>query len=174
MNLRLQHTYNEHKKGGENMNQVGLVGRLTKTPELKYYNEKRPYTTFTLAINRPYRNQTGQYESDFVQCSAWGKLAESITKHCGKGSLIGVNGRLNSRSYTNKENERIFTLDVLAEAVRFYALKGRDQSIDLSEFVDREEEIQGHSSELQSNPQIVAERKEQLQKSKKQSLPIPS
>ena len=157
------------------MNQVGLVGRITKTPELRYYNEKRPYTTFTLAISRPYRNQGGQYESDFVQCSAWGKLAESITKHCGKGSLIGVNGRLNSRSYTNKENERVFTLDVLAESVRFYALKGRDQSIDLSEFVEGSEEEQGQISELQqNNPQIVAERKEQLQKSKKHSLPIPS
>ena len=156
------------------MNQVGLVGRITKAPELRYYNEKRPYTTFTLAINRPYRSQGGQYESDFVQCSAWGKLAESITKHCGKGSLVGVNGRLNSRSYTNKENERVFTLDVLAESVRFYALKGRDQGIDLSEFVEVGEEGQRHSPELQPNPQIVAERKEQLHKSKKHSLPIPS
>lgn len=156
------------------MNQVGLVGRITKSPELRYYNEKRPYTTFTLAISRPYRSQGGQYDSDFVQCSAWGKLAESITKHCGKGSLVGVNGRLNSRSYTNKENERIFTLDVLAESVRFYALKARDQSIDLSEFVEDREEEEGHFSEVQSNPQIVAERKEQLKKSKKHSLPIPT
>ena len=155
------------------MNQVGLVGRITKDPELKYYNEKRPYTTFTLAVNRNYKSQGGHYEADFIQCSAWGKLAESITRHCGKGSLVGINGRLNSRSYKNKENERIFTLDVLAETVRFYALKDRVQATDLSGFeeIGDEEPIQQVN---QSNAQIVAERKEPLTKSEKQALPIPS
>ena len=67
------------------MNQVGLVGRITKDPELRYYNEKRPYAVFTLAINRSYKNNQGNVDADFIQCTAWGRLAETIAKHCGKG-----------------------------------------------------------------------------------------
>ena len=105
------------------MNQVGLVGRITKDPELRYYNEKRPYTVFTLAINRSYKNNQGNVDADFIQCAAWGRLAETIAKHCGKGSMIGINGRLNTRSFVNQNNVKMYTMDVVAEDVRFYQLK---------------------------------------------------
>lgn len=105
------------------MNHVGLVGRITKTPELKESATERKYTSFVLAVNRHYRNNQGEIDADFVYCSAWGKLAEHIAKYCGKGSLIGVTGRLNSRSYTNKDNAKVYATEVVVEEVRFYTLK---------------------------------------------------
>lgn len=105
------------------MNHVGLVGRVTKDPILKKLPEGRILTNFTLAINRNYRNNEGTVEADFVLCSAWGKLAERIAEYCGKGSLVGVNGRLLTRSFTNKENKRVYSTEVLIDDVRFYILK---------------------------------------------------
>ncbi|MER1998522.1 MAG: single-stranded DNA-binding protein, partial [Lysinibacillus sp.] len=79
------------------MNQVGLVGRLTKDPSFRVISDTKQSTSFILAVNRNFKNQQGKIETDFVLCIAWGKLAERIEKHCGKGSLIGVNGRLQTR-----------------------------------------------------------------------------
>ncbi|GLC87904.1 single-stranded DNA-binding protein [Lysinibacillus piscis] len=105
------------------MNQVGLVGRLTKNPELRYLSGNRIQTHFSLAINRNYKNSHGEIEADFILCAAWGKLAERIVKYCGKGSLIGVNGRMQSRSFINEHNTKIFMTEVVVEDVRFYQLK---------------------------------------------------
>ena len=105
------------------MNQVGLVGRVTKDPVLRQLSENRMYTNFTLAINRNFKNSEGNIEADFVSCIAWGKLAERVVKYCGKGSLIGVNGRLQSRTYTNRENQKVYTTEAAVEDVRFYVLK---------------------------------------------------
>jgi len=105
------------------MNQVGLVGRLTRDPILREFPNNRFQTSFVLAINRNYRNNQGSVEADFVLCVAWGKLAERIVRYCGKGSLVGVNGRLHTRSYTNKEQNRIYTTEVYLDDVRFYTLK---------------------------------------------------
>lgn len=167
------------------MNQVGLVGRIIRDPELRYYNEKRPYTTFTLAINRSFKNNQGNVEADFIQCCAWGRLAETISKHCGKGSLVGVNGRLNARSYTNQQNVKVHTLDVVAEDVRFYALKEPGKSFDMSGFVKADDkphqsdpnEAVG-TAETTSKSSIVAETVEKLsvpkESKKHRKLPIPS
>lgn len=105
------------------MNQVGLVGRLTKDPNFKVISDTKQCTSFVLAVNRNFKNQQGKFEADFVLCIAWGKLAENIYKYCGKGSLIGVNGRMQTRSYTNAEKVRVYTTEVVAEDVRFYKLK---------------------------------------------------
>ena len=77
-------------KGGVRMNQVGLVGRLTKDPTLRQLSENKSTVSFVIAINRNFRNNQGSVDADYLLCVAWGKLAERIAKHCGKGSLIGV------------------------------------------------------------------------------------
>ena len=105
------------------MNQVGLVGRLTKDPNFRVISDKKPSTSFVIAINRNFKNQQGKIETDYVLCIAWGKLAERIEKFCGKGSLIGVNGRLQTRSYINKQDIRVYTTEIVVEEVRFYQLK---------------------------------------------------
>jgi len=105
------------------MNHVGIVGRTTKDLSLRQLSEGHVQTTFTVAINRQYKNSEGVNEADFVRCIAWGRLAEQLIKYCGKGSLIGVKGRLQTGSYTNRENQKVYTTDVVAEEIRFYALK---------------------------------------------------
>ena len=109
------------------MNQVGLVGRITKDPVLRQLSDNKQQTSFFIAINRNFRNNQGAVDADFVQCVAWGKLAERIVHYCGKGSLIGINGRLQSRTYMNRENKKVYMTEVVVEDVRFYALKTRDQ-----------------------------------------------
>ena len=174
------------------MNQVGLVGRITKDPELRYYNEKRPYTVFTLAINRSYKNNQGNVDADFIQCAAWGRLAETIAKHCGKGSMIGINGRLNTRSFVNQNNVKMYTMDVVAEDVRFYQLK-TPSLVDLNDFEQPEQSSTAaaetssetplndaisssiSSKDSVSNESIVAETVDSLNITKtKAKLPIPS
>ena len=104
------------------MNQVGLVGRITKDPTLRQLSERRNQTSFSIAINRPFKNSQGMVDADFIYCVANGKLAEHIVKYCGKGSLIGINGRIQTGSYF-KDNQKVYTTEVIVEAVRFYALK---------------------------------------------------
>lgn len=108
------------------MNQIGLVGRLTKDPVLRKISETRVQANFTVAVNRNFRNYKGDIEADFLYCTAWGKLAEHIAKYCGKGSLIGINGRLQSRSYVREDNAKVYMTEVVVEEVRFYVLKSKD------------------------------------------------
>lgn len=108
------------------MNQVALVGRITKDPELRQLSEGRVQTSFIIAINRNFKNGNGEVDTDFVSCSVWGKLATNVVKYCGKGSLIGVGGRLQSRSYEREDGRRVYVVEVVADEVRFLALKERE------------------------------------------------
>lgn len=111
--------------GGECMNRVGLVGRITKDPSCRVVSATKMCTSFVLAVNRNFKNSQGKVDADFIMCVAWGKLAERIEKYCGKGSLIGIDGKLQTRSYTNKDNVKVYTMEVIVEDVRFYQLKDR-------------------------------------------------
>ena len=80
-------------------------------------------TSVTLAVNRPFRNQQGELGTDFVQCTLWKKVAENTVQYCRKGSLVGVTGRIHTRSYENQEGKRIYVTEVIAESVRFLETK---------------------------------------------------
>ncbi|MFF2753440.1 single-stranded DNA-binding protein [Psychrobacillus sp. NPDC058041] len=105
------------------MNTVSLIGRMTKAPQLKYLTEGRLQTSFVVAVNKGYKTD----EADFVLCTIWGKLAETTVKYCGKGSLVGITGRLNTRSYEKGEGTRVFVTEVVVEDIRFLATKKRDE-----------------------------------------------
>ena len=140
------------------MNQVGLVGRLTKDPTLRQLSENKSTASFVIAINRHFRNNQGGVDADYLLCVAWGKLAERIAKYCGKGSLIGVTGRLQSRAYTNKDNIKVYTTDVVVEKVRFFVLKQREEQLDGSmqdETVSLEEQFLLPSEDEEANAQTV-------------------
>ena len=81
------------------MNRVVLVGRLTKDPDLRYTPNGVPVATFTLAVNRTFTNQQGEREADFINCVIWRRPAENVANYLKKGSLAGVDGRIQSRSY---------------------------------------------------------------------------
>lgn len=101
------------------LNQVILVGRLTKNPELRYTPEGKPVSNVTVALTRNFKNASGEYDTDFVHCALWNKIAENTAMYCRKGSVIGITGRIQTRSYENADGKRIFITEVIAEAVKF-------------------------------------------------------
>lgn len=104
-------------------NQVTLVGRITKDPELRYTADGIAVANFTIALNRNFKNVNGEYDADFVNCHIWRKQAESTANYCLKGSLVGITGRLQSRHYENQEGKRVYLTEVLVEDIRFINLK---------------------------------------------------
>jgi single-strand DNA-binding protein len=101
------------------MNRVVLVGRLTKDPELRYTPNGVPVATFTLAVNRTFTNQQGERETDFINCVVWRKPAENVANFLKKGSLAGVDGRIQTRNYEGQDGKRVYVTEVLAESVQF-------------------------------------------------------
>lgn len=101
------------------MNQVSLVGRLTKDPELRYTPSGVASTRFTIAINRTFANANGEKEADFINIQVWRKPAENAANYLKKGSLVGVTGRIQTGSYEGTDGKRVYTTDVVAENVQF-------------------------------------------------------
>ncbi|EAD6256750.1 single-stranded DNA-binding protein [Listeria monocytogenes] len=101
------------------MNRVVLVGRLTKDPELRYTPAGAAVATFTLAVNRPFKNGQGEQEADFIQCVVWRKPAENVANFLKKGSLTGVDGRVQTRNYEGNDGKRVYVTEIVAESVQF-------------------------------------------------------
>jgi len=101
------------------LNRVVLVGRLTRDPELRFTPNGVAVANFTLAVNRPFSNQQGEREADFINCVVWRKPAENVANFLKKGSLAGVDGRVQTRSYDNNEGKRVFVTEIVAESVQF-------------------------------------------------------
>lgn len=108
------------------INNVVLVGRLTKDPDLRYTGNGQAVATFTLAVNRNFTNQNGEREADFVNCVIWRKAAENFANYAKKGSQIGVTGRIQTRNYENQQGQRVFVTEVVAD--NFQLLESRQQS----------------------------------------------
>ncbi len=105
------------------MNRTILVGRITKDLELRTTSNGIPTTAFTVAVNRTFSNQSGEREADFINIIAWRKQAENVVKFCTKGSLVGVDGRLQSRSYTDKDGKKVYVTEVVADSITFLGSK---------------------------------------------------
>lgn len=104
------------------MNSVQLVGRFTRDPEIRYTDGGLSVARFSLAVDRAYRKDGGQ-DADFISCVAFGKSAEFIEKYFFKGNRIGLNGRIQTGSYTNKDGVKVYTTDVVVEHVEFVESK---------------------------------------------------
>lgn len=101
------------------MNRVVLVGRLTKDPDLRITPSGVAVATFTLACNRTFTNQQGEREADFIQCVVWRRQAENVANYLKKGSLAGVDGRIQTRNYEGQDGKRVYVTEVVAENVQF-------------------------------------------------------
>ncbi|MBM7541347.1 MULTISPECIES: single-stranded DNA-binding protein [Amphibacillus] len=101
------------------LNRVVLVGRLTKDPDLRYTASGVAVANFTIAVNRPFSNQQGDREADFINCVIWRKPAENLANYMSKGSLVGVDGRIQTRSYDGQDGKRVFVTEVVADTVQF-------------------------------------------------------
>ena len=113
-------TLEEKYSGGKNMNKIILLGRLVKDPELKHTESgDKIYTKFTLAVQRNFRLPDGMREADFIPIKVWGKKAEIIVKYMKKGSLITLSGRLRTGSYEDKDGNKKYIAEVIAEDFKF-------------------------------------------------------
>lgn len=101
------------------INNVVLVGRLTKDVDLRYTSNGTAYASFTLAVERNFKNQNGEKETDFINCAMWRKAAENLANYTKKGSLIGIEGRIQTRNYDNQQGQKVYVTEVLAEKFSF-------------------------------------------------------
>ena len=97
------------------INNIMLVGRLTKDADLRYTSDGTATATFSLAVNRPFKSASGEREADFINCVIWRKNAENFANLTRKGSLVGITGRIQTRNYENKEGQRVYVTEVVAE-----------------------------------------------------------
>lgn len=100
------------------INRVVLVGRLTKDPVLRKTAAGTSITSFTVACNRRFK-QEGQPDADFINCTSWNKVADNVNKYTHKGSLVGVEGRIQTRSYDDQQGKRVYVTEIVAENVQF-------------------------------------------------------
>ena len=105
------------------LNSVCLVGRLTRDPELKYTTSNIAVATFSLAVNRDFKDANGERETDFINCVIWRQQAENLANWAKKGALIGITGRIQTRSYENQQGQRVYVTEVVAE--NFQMLESR-------------------------------------------------
>lgn len=107
------------------MNKVILVARLCRDPEVRYSQGENvsAIVRFSVAVNRKFKNAEGNYDADFINCVAFGKTAEFIEKYFKKGMAIGIAGRIQTGSYTNKEGVKVYTTDVVVEEAEFVESK---------------------------------------------------
>lgn len=105
------------------INNVVLVGRMTRDAELRYTPSNQAVATFTLAVNRNFKNQNGEREADFINCVIWRQQAENLANWAKKGTLIGVTGRIQTRNYENKQGQRVYVTEIVADS--FQILESR-------------------------------------------------
>lgn len=106
-----------------------LTGRLTKEPEIRVTNSSKKVVSFTLAVNRNFKNANGEVDADFINCVLWGESTQNFVTYVHKGSLIGIDGRIQTRNYEDNDGRRIFVTEVLVE--KFTFLEKKDASYDL-------------------------------------------
>lgn len=143
------------------MNRVVLVGRLTRDPDLRYTPTGVAVANFTLAINRPFTNQDGNREADFINCVVWRRPAENLANYMKKGSQVGVDGRLQSRSYEGQDGKTVYVTEVVADSVQFLESKGASQGQDTSGF----QQNQGYNQNQNQNQNQNRQQSQQQQSS---------
>lgn len=130
------------------MNNVVLIGRLTKDPELRYTTNGTAVTNFTLAVDKQLsQEKKAEFESqgkptaDFIRIVVWGKQAESSAEYTAKGKLVAVNGRIETGSYQDQDGKMVYTTDVVAHQVQFLEWKDNNQEQGQNEILEGFDEV---------------------------------
>ena len=109
------------------MNKVLEIGRAVRDVELKQTNSGTAVAEFSIAVKREFKSANGQYESDFFDCVSYGKTAELISKYVKKGDMFGIEGKLQTRNYTNKEGRKVYVTEIIVEKVEFLQSKKQEE-----------------------------------------------
>ena len=130
-------------------NTILLVGRLTKNIELRYTESEKAIGNFTIAVNRDYKNQNGEYETDFFNCVVYGKVAETMQQYTQKGDLVGVRGRLQNRNYEDKEGNKHYVTEIITEKLTFLSkAKEKNEYENMSVKTERQQQVEISSEDL--------------------------
>lgn len=108
------------------LNQIILVGRLVRDPEVKKSKNGTNYSHITLAVPRSYKNVNGEYETDFLDCTLWQLMATNTKEYCKKGDIVGVKGRVESRSY-EQDGEKKYLTEIIAEKITFLSSNNKTE-----------------------------------------------
>lgn len=132
------------------MNSICLVGRLTKDVDLRYTPSNVAVATFTLAVNRTFKNENGEREADFINCVMWRQQAENLASWAKKGALIGITGRIQTRNYDNQQGQRVYVTEVVAE--QFQLLESRNSQGQQGQRAQTQQEAPDFSRNANGNP----------------------
>lgn len=99
------------------LNRALLVGRLTRDPELRRTGSGKAVTSFNLAVERNFKSD--DQDADFINCVCWGKIAENTERYCSKGSMVSIDGRIQTRNYDNSQGQKVYVTEVIADSVQF-------------------------------------------------------
>lgn len=122
------------------LNIVAIVGRLGKDPELRTTQSGKSVTSFSLAVQRPRKNQNGEYESDWLDVQAWGNTAEFISKYFQQGQLMAVSGRIQTRVYTDRDGKARKGVEIVAQDVSFCESRKREEPVNQPSSFSRDAE----------------------------------
>ena len=137
------------------INNVCLVGRLTKDAELRYTPSNQAVATFTLAVNRNFKNQNGEREADFINCVICRQQAENLANWAKKGALIGITGRIQTRSYENQQGQRVYVTEVVAETFQLLEIP-KDRESGYQQKVDNQPDF-SRNNNLSGNPMDISD-----------------
>nr|DAI15031.1 MAG TPA: Single strand binding protein [Caudoviricetes sp.] len=133
------------------LNNVCLVGRMTRDAELRYTPNNQAVATFSLAVNRNFKSQNGEREADFINCVIWRQQAENLANWAKKGALIGITGRIRTRNYENQQGQRVYVTEVVAE--NFQLLESQKERGNQTQANSQPDF--GRNEQIQSNPMDI-------------------
>lgn len=143
------------------INNVVLVGRTTKDPELRYTPSNIAVATFSLAVNRNFKDSNGERETDFINCVIWRQQAENLANWAKKGALIGITGRIQTRSYENQQGQRVYVTEVVAENFQILESRAAREGGNANGGYNQQPQQQapnfGRSNQMQGNPMDIQE-----------------
>lgn len=137
------------------LNSVVLVGRLTRDAELRYTPQNQAVATFSLAVNRGFKNQNGEREADFVNCVIWRQQAENLANWAKKGDLIGITGRIQTRNYENQQGQRVYVTEVVAEKFQLLEFSKQNNQNQTQNY--NQQPNFGRNEPMESNPMDISD-----------------
>lgn len=131
------------------MNKVLLVGRLTRDPELRTTPGGMAVTRFTIAVSQNFTNKNGERGADFINCSAWGRQADNISKYCRKGTLVSAEGRIRTSSYDAQDGTKRYTTEVVCDTVNFLSSRSANaEGTSRNDFIPQEDIMNSMSNNM--------------------------
>lgn len=137
------------------INNVVLVGRMTRDAELRYTPQNQAVATFSLAVNRNFKNQNGERDADFINCVIWRQQAENLANWAKKGALIGIIGRIQTRNYENQQGQRVYVTEVVADS--FQLLEFNKQNNQGQSQSHNQQPDFGRNEAMQSSPMDISD-----------------